>query len=64
MPVKMDKRNGVVILTMDNSPENGFTMDMIQQFNAALNKVEADDVIRGVVVTGRTRSPDGRGCPG
>ncbi len=52
MPIKIDKRNGVVILTMDNSPENGFTMDMIQQLNAALDKVEADDAIRGVVVTG------------
>jgi len=52
MPIKMDKRNGVMILTMDNSPENGFTMEMIQQFNAALDKIEADDLIRSVVVTG------------
>lgn len=52
MPIKMDKRNGVMILTMDNSPENGFTMEMIQQCNAALDKIEADDLIRSVVVTG------------
>jgi len=52
MPIKMDIKNGVAIVTMDNHPENGFTLDMIQQFNAALDKVEADDEIRGAVVTG------------
>lgn len=52
MPIKMNIKNGVAILAMDNSPENAFTMEMIQQFNAALDKVEADDSIRGVVVTG------------
>lgn len=52
MPIHMNTRNGVAILAMDNSPENAFTMDMIQQFNAALDKIEADDAVRGVVVTG------------
>ena len=52
MPIRMDKRNDVAILAMDNSPENAFTMDMIQQFNAALDKIEADDAVRGVVVCG------------
>ena len=52
MPIQMDTQNGVVILTMDNSPENAFTMEMVQQFNSALDKIEADDAVRGVVVTG------------
>ncbi|MGB5218947.1 MAG: enoyl-CoA hydratase/isomerase family protein [Smithella sp.] len=52
MPIQKDTRNGVIILAMDNSPENAFTMDMIQQFNAALDRIEADDAVRGVVVTG------------
>lgn len=52
MPIHMDTRNEVAILAMDNSPENAFTSDMIQQFNAALDRIEADDKIRGVVVTG------------
>jgi enoyl-CoA hydratase/carnithine racemase len=52
MSIRMDKRNGVAILAMDNSPENAFTMEMIQKFNAALDSIEADDTVRGVVVTG------------
>jgi len=52
MPIHMDTRNEVAILAMDNSPENAFTSDMIQQFNATLDRIEADDKIRGVVVTG------------
>ena len=52
MPIQMDKKNGVAILAMDNSPENAFTMEMIQQFNAALDLIETDDTVRGVVVTG------------
>ncbi|MBN1472449.1 MAG: enoyl-CoA hydratase/isomerase family protein [Syntrophaceae bacterium] len=52
MPIKMDTKNGVMILAMDNSPENAFNMEIIQQFNAALDKVETDNAIRGVVVTG------------
>ncbi|MDI6741812.1 MAG: enoyl-CoA hydratase/isomerase family protein [Smithella sp.] len=52
MPIRMDKRNEVAILAMDNSPENAFTMDMIQQFNATLDSIEADDTVRGVVVSG------------
>ncbi len=52
MPIHMDTRNGVAILVMDNSPENAFNMEMIQQFNAALDKVDADDAIHSVVVTG------------
>jgi len=52
MPIRMSTQNGVAILAMDNSPENGFTMEMIQQFNTALDKVEADDAVCGIVVTG------------
>ena len=52
MPIKMKTRNGVAILVMENSPENAFNMEMIQQFNAALDKIETDDAVRGVVVTG------------
>jgi enoyl-CoA hydratase len=52
MPIKMENRNGVMILVMDNSPENAFNMEMIQQFNGALDNIEADDAVRGVVVTG------------
>jgi len=52
MPIHMDTRNEVAILAMDNSPGNAFTSDMIQQFNATLDRIEADDKIRGVVVTG------------
>jgi enoyl-CoA hydratase len=52
MPIQMNIKNGVAILAMDNSPENGFTMEMIQQFNAALDKIEADNKVCGVVVTG------------
>ena len=52
MPIKMDTKNGIMIVAMDNSPENAFTMEMIQQFNAALDSIEADDTVRGVVATG------------
>ena len=52
MPIHMENRNGVAILVMDNSPENGFNTEMIQQFNAALDRIETDTTIRGVVVTG------------
>jgi enoyl-CoA hydratase/carnithine racemase len=37
---------------MDNSPENAFNVEMIQQFNNVLDNIEADDAIRGIVVTG------------
>ncbi|HNY51022.1 MAG TPA: enoyl-CoA hydratase/isomerase family protein [Smithella sp.] len=52
MSIQKDTRNGVAILTMDNSPENAFTMEMIQHFNEALDPIETDDTVRGVVVTG------------
>ena len=52
MPIQKNIRNGVAILGMDNSAENAFTMEMIQQFNTALDNIEADDAVRGVVVTG------------
>ncbi|MFZ5563068.1 MAG: enoyl-CoA hydratase/isomerase family protein [Thermodesulfobacteriota bacterium] len=52
MPLQMDTRNSVMVLAMDNAPENAFTGEMIAQFNAALDAIEADDALRGVVVTG------------
>lgn len=52
MPIHIQTKNGVAVLVMDNSPENAFNMDIIQQFNTALDKIEADDAVRGVVVTG------------
>ncbi len=52
MPIHIQTKNEVAILVMDNSPENAFNMEMIQQFNGALDKIEADDAVRGVVVTG------------
>ncbi|ABW68359.1 enoyl-CoA hydratase/isomerase family protein [Desulfosudis oleivorans] len=52
MPIEMDTRDGVMILAMDNAPENAFNSEMIAQFNAALDDIKADDAISGVVVTG------------
>lgn len=52
MSIKMNAKNGVALLVMDNSPENAFNMEMIQQFNGVLDKIEADHTVRGVVVTG------------
>lgn len=52
MLIRMNKSNEVAILVMDHSPENAFTPDLIQQFNAALDGIESDDAVRGVVVTG------------
>lgn len=52
MPIQMDMRNSIMVLSMDNSPENAFNSEMIAQFNAALDDIEADDVVRGVVVAG------------
>lgn len=52
MPIHMENKDGVAVLTMDNSPENAFNMEMIQQLNTDLDTVEADDAIHGVVVTG------------
>jgi len=52
MPIHIQTKNGVAVLVMDNSPENAFNMEMIQQFNAALDNIEADNAVRALVVTG------------
>lgn len=52
MSVRIETRNEVVVLFMDNPPENAFNSEMIRQFNKALDEIEADDGVRGVVVAG------------
>ncbi len=52
MSVRIETRNEIAVLFMENPPENAFNSDIIQQFNKALDDIEADDAVRGVVVAG------------
>ena len=52
MSVRIETRNEITLLFMENPPENAFNSDMIQQFNKALDGIEADAAVRGVVVAG------------
>jgi enoyl-CoA hydratase/carnithine racemase len=52
MSVRLETRNGIAILTMDNPPENAFNSDMISLFNRFLDDIESDDALGGVVITG------------
>jgi len=52
MPVHSERSNEIMILTLDNRPENSFNPEMIQQANIALDRIEADEAVRGVVMTG------------
>jgi enoyl-CoA hydratase/carnithine racemase len=47
---------GVVLLEIDNPPMNPLGASMRQTFMAALDRVEADDALRCLVVTGRGRA--------
>lgn len=52
MMIQMEARNEVRIFYMDNGAENALNSELIGQFNASLDEIEADDAVRGVVVAG------------
>ena len=52
MSLRLETRNGIAILAMDNPPENAFNTDMISRFNRFLDDIESDQSLGGVVVTG------------
>lgn len=52
MFVHMKQNQEIMILTLDNRPENSFNPEMIQQANTALDQIEADEAVRGAVITG------------
>ena len=49
-------RAGVVVLTIDNPPMNPLGVEMRQTFMEALDRVEQDDSLRCLVVTGKGRA--------
>ncbi len=52
MPINIDAKKEITVLSMENGAENAFTLEMIEQFNKVLDEIETDDTVRGVVVTG------------
>jgi len=59
--IKFDVKNGVAWLTLNRPDQlNAITDTMMKELNGALDKVDADDAVRCLVLTG-----EGRGfCPG
>lgn len=47
---------GVVLLTIDNPPMNPLGVEMRATFMAALDRVEADETLRCLIVTGKGRA--------
>jgi enoyl-CoA hydratase/carnithine racemase len=56
-PVSMVVRDGIATITLDR-PEalNAFTVTMFDGLHALLDRVDADDAIRAVVITGRGKA--------
>ena len=48
--------DGVVRLTIDNPPMNPLGVAMRETFMGALDRVEADDSLRCLIVTGKGRA--------
>lgn len=50
--LSIETTDGVAVLTMSHEEQNQFTTPFLEEFNAALAELAADDAVRGVVVTG------------
>lgn len=51
MSVKLDKRGGVGVLTLDRPPANSYDYEFLRSFASAIDDVRADEDIHAVVVT-------------
>ncbi|MEW6076662.1 MAG: enoyl-CoA hydratase/isomerase family protein [Thermodesulfobacteriota bacterium] len=52
MPIRIDNRKEITVLQMDNNTENCFNSEILRQLNAALDHIDTDEAVRGVVVAG------------
>lgn len=54
MPVTYEQHGPVAAITLDDGKANAVGMAVIEELHAALNRVDADDEVRAVVIAGRT----------
>jgi enoyl-CoA hydratase len=50
--IRVEKQDGIAIMTMDNNRENRFHPDFVRAMTDELDKAETDPGIRAIVVTG------------
>ena len=50
--LESETHDEIVVLEMDHPPENRFSQPFLDEINAALDRAEKDDSLRGVVFTG------------
>jgi enoyl-CoA hydratase/carnithine racemase len=50
--LRLDREDGVAVITLNRPPANAISEPLIRELNAALNEVQADEAVRAVVITG------------
>jgi enoyl-CoA hydratase/carnithine racemase len=50
--IRVEREDGVAIITLDRPPANAISEALIRELNAALNDLHGDEAVRAVVITG------------
>src|SRR5688500_11616965 len=50
--IRLDREDGVAVITLDRPPANAISEPLIREVNAALNELHGDEAVRALILTG------------
>ena len=54
--IELEKNNGIAVMYIDNPPMNVLCSELLNEMHEALEKLEDDETLRAVIVTGKGRA--------